>query len=211
MKKNKRSKGRLLVVTGYSGAGKDSIIDLLIARLPHMRRLVTCADRPVRPGEVHGVHYYFVSPEELDRMDARGELVEKPLTYGVSRKATPRHEFESVLKGKSLIWRIESSLAAHVASGRFFEEQFPGEKGKNLRKLTTVLFITAGKRDLILRRKRRDGKDYNPKDFSKRDRQDKDVLAKYGGVFENIIVNEENRLDEAVKAILKLIKIYPIT
>lgn len=210
-KQNKKPKGRLLVVTGYSGAGKDSVIDLLIDQLPHFRRLVTCADRPARPGEIHGVHYYFVNPEEMDRMHSAGELVEKPLTYGVSRKATPRHEFESVLRGESLIWRIESSLAAHVASGGFFDEQFPKQKGKMLREMTTVIFITASKKDLLLRRRRRDGKHYNVKDFAKRDGQDKAILAKYGKVFGNIIENEENRLSETVDKVLKLIKTYPIT
>lgn len=201
-------KEKLLVVSGLSGSGKDSVIEELLKRNSSFRRLITCADRAPRPGETHGVHYYFVTPEELDRMHANGELVEKPLLYGTSRKATPKAEFKKIVSGQtSLIWRIESSLAAHVASGKFFEEQFSTQEGSVLKESTTVVFITAKREVILARRKKRDGEKFDLEDFNKRDRQDQLILEKYGHLFKHIIENREGELGNAVDQILKLIAI----
>ena len=195
-----------MVVTGLSGSGKDTVIEKLLEKQTSFRRLVTCADRPPRPGEIHGVHYYFVSANELDRMHKNRELVEAPLTYGTSRKATPKKEFLKIIEdGESLIWRIESSLAAHVASGRFFEEQFnPGERTV-LKKSTTIVFLTADKEDLDKRRKARDGKDYNSEDFAKRDKQDEQIMKDFGHLFTNIIENKEGEIEETISKIERLL------
>jgi guanylate kinase len=200
-------KGKLLVVTGFSGAGKDAIIDTLVEKKTSFRRLITCADRDPRPGEIHGVHYYFVKSGEMDRMHREGELVEKPLLYGTSRKATPKKEFKKIItEGASLIWRIESSLASHVASGKFFEEQFSEDECLILKESTIVTFITADKNDLVLRRRKRDGSKYNPNEFAKRDEQDALILKKYGHHFKNIIENKEGKIEKAVEKIMKLLE-----
>lgn len=200
-------KEKLLVVSGLSGSGKDSVIEELLKKNRSFRRLVTCADRAPRPGEIHGVHYYFVTPEELDRMHREGELVESPLEYGTSRKATPKAEFKKIISGEaSLIWRIESSLAAHVASGKFFEEQFSVQEGSLLKESTTVVFITAKREIILARRKKRDGEKFNIEDFNKRDRQDQLILEKYGHLFKHIIENKEGELSHTVDQVLKLIE-----
>ena len=140
-------------------------------------------------------------------MHALGELVEKPLMYGTSRKATPKKEFRRVIEEDvSLIWRIESSLAAHVASGHFFDEQFAPEDSTILKRSSTVVFLTAKKHELASRRKRRDKEKYNPKEFAKRDFQDKRILAKHGSFFKNIVENREGEIDATVEAVIKLLK-----
>jgi len=200
--------GKLLVVTGFSGSGKDAIIEEILIRDKSFRRLVTCTDRPPRPGEIHGKHYYFCTSKELSEMYDRHELVEKPLLYGSSRKATPKKEFKKIInEGASLIWRIESSLSAQVASGKFFDEQFSPKDAQTLKKSTTVVFITAPKKTLVSRRKRRDGKNYEPKEFAQRDRQDAAILTKYGRLFSHIVNNEENKLSEATGDIIKLLEL----
>ena len=199
--------GKLLVITGFSGAGKDSVIEKLLEKMPEFKRLVTCADRPPRTGEVHGIHYYFVTSEEMDMMHKNGELAEKPLLYGTSRKATPKKEFLKIInEGASLVWRIESSLAAHVASGKFFDEQFAPQESSVLKSSTTTVFLTAKRPELRKRRKARDGSKYDPKEFAKRDLQDELILAKYGSAFQNIVENEEEKLEETVEKIIKLVK-----
>ena len=69
--KSAKKIGKLLVITGLSGSGKDTIIDEFLSRFPHYRRLVTLTDRNPREGEIEGIHYYFVSPEELDKFRKR--------------------------------------------------------------------------------------------------------------------------------------------
>lgn len=194
------------MVTGYSGVGKDSIIDAFMAKKPHFRRLVTCTDRLPRPGEIDGTHYYFVAPETLDQMHLRGELVEKPLVYGTSRKATPKKEFSKVIyENASLIWRIESSLAASVASGAFYEAQFSEAEAHILKKVSVVVFITAERKAIEERRKRRDAEKYDPKDFAMRDEQDRLILETHGHHFKHIIENPDQKIEVALEKIVNIL------
>lgn len=199
-------KGRLLVISGLSGSGKDAVIEEFLLKRKDFKRLITCADRPKRIGEIHGVHYYFITEREMDELYIKGKLVEKPVKYGTSRKATPKKEFEKIIKtGQNLVWRIESSLASFVATGKFFDEQFPKDKSKYLKESTTVIFIIANKRDVEKRRKLRDGKSYNAKDYTLRDSQDRIIMKKYGHLFNHIIENKDGLLSETVEKIVKLI------
>lgn len=200
-----RQTGILLVVTGISGAGKDAVVDALIAILTTFRRLVTCTDRSAREGEIHGVHYYFLSPEELDHMYELDELVEKPLVYGTSRKATPKREFRKVLEGDNLIWRIDPTLAAHVANGAFFDEQFSPEESAALKAAAVVVFITASPDELATRRQKRDGNKYDPTEYVARDQQDQEFMATHGDKFTVVLQNRDGRLAETVQAVVDLV------
>ena len=67
---------RVLVITGPSGVGKGTLIRGLMERLPELRLSVSATTRPPRPGEQHGVDYYFLTPEEFDRHAQGGDFVE---------------------------------------------------------------------------------------------------------------------------------------
>lgn len=188
-----RRAGTLLVVTGASGAGKDTVAEEVLKHPNllnfNLRRLITCADRSARPGEIHGVHYYFVSPEELDRMHKNSELVENPQPTGSSRKGTPKKEFTNVLSGQSLLWRIDPYLAAHVAKGDFFKEQFGALEGEILRQSTIVISVTSPREVIEQRRKSRDAEKYDPKEYELRDMQEAPSLAtlnRYAVLVENV-------------------------
>lgn len=68
--------GRLIVVSGPSGAGKTTVLKEVFARCPRLVPSVSATTRPPRPGEVHGVDYYFLSPEEFAARRERGEFLE---------------------------------------------------------------------------------------------------------------------------------------
>jgi len=68
--------GRLIVVSGPSGAGKTTVLKEVFARCPRLVPSVSATTRPPRPGEVHGVDYYFLTPEEFAARRARGEFLE---------------------------------------------------------------------------------------------------------------------------------------
>lgn len=67
---------RLTVLSGPSGVGKDSVIELIRARAPRVWLSVSVTTRQMRPYEVDGVHYYFVDRAEFERMVAHGDLLE---------------------------------------------------------------------------------------------------------------------------------------
>jgi guanylate kinase len=84
--------GMVLIISGPSGVGKDTVWKAAHPCLPSFERAITCTTREQRPGEVEGVNYYFVSREEFERMIREDELLEYALVhnkdfYGVPQKS----------------------------------------------------------------------------------------------------------------------------
>jgi guanylate kinase len=99
----------LVIISGPSGVGKDTIIDALRA-LPRSRDyhyVVTCTTRAPRPGEVDGVAYHFVSEERFLAMRDAGELLEANEVHG-RWYGTPRAEVAAALTaGHDVILKID--------------------------------------------------------------------------------------------------------
>jgi len=106
----------LVIVSGPSGVGKDTVIDAL-RRLPSAagyHYVVTCTTRPRRPYEVDGVHYHFLEPDAFDRLRDAGGLLEANLVHG-HWYGTPRDEVRDALrKGLDVILKIDVQGAAVV-------------------------------------------------------------------------------------------------
>jgi guanylate kinase len=86
------------VITGPSGVGKGTLIKGLLERVPGLELSVSATTRPPRPGEVHGRHYHFLSPEEFEERVRRGEFVEHAV-YAGNRYGTLRSELERPARG----------------------------------------------------------------------------------------------------------------
>lgn len=104
----------LVVLTGPSGAGKDSIL----ARLRSLGRpyhfAVTATTRAARPSEREGVDYYFVSPVEFQRMLERGELLENALVYG-HRYGVPKAPIRDAIdRGQDVSFRTDVQGARYI-------------------------------------------------------------------------------------------------
>ena len=113
MDTNKR--GALIVISGPSGAGKTSICDALLKRIPDSQWSVSVTTRPSRGREVDGQHYRFVAPEEFQRMVDHEELLENAVYLG-HRYGTPRAPVEAALAaGQAIIMEIEVQGGAQVA------------------------------------------------------------------------------------------------
>ena len=91
------TKGRLIVVSGPSGAGKTTVLKQVFARCPRLVASVSATTRPPRPGEVDGVDYYFLTPEEFAARRQRGEFLECFEVFGsghwygtLEREVAPR-------------------------------------------------------------------------------------------------------------------------
>ena len=77
-----RTKGCLIVVSGPSGAGKTTVLKEVLARRPSLVLSVSATTRPPRPGEVNGVDYYFLTPDEFAAARRRGDFIECFEVYG---------------------------------------------------------------------------------------------------------------------------------
>ncbi len=101
------SKGRLIVISGPSGAGKTSICNRLLAELPDAVWSVSATTRPPRPGDQPGVTYLFLSRDEFLRRESAGDFLESAEYVG-HRYGTPRAPVEqAILAGRNVILEID--------------------------------------------------------------------------------------------------------
>ena len=83
-------RSRLVVLAGPTAVGKGTVAADVRRTHPEVWLSVSATTRPPRPGEENGVHYWFVSDEEFDRMIAEDDLLEWALVHGQNRYGTPR-------------------------------------------------------------------------------------------------------------------------
>ena len=121
-------KGILIVVSGFSGAGKGTLMRELLSRYPETYALsISATTREPRPGEEDGREYFFISREEFEKMIAKGDRIEYA-RYVENYYGTPREYVEKKLEeGMDVILEIEIQGALKV------KEAFPD---------TLLLFVT---------------------------------------------------------------------
>jgi guanylate kinase len=105
---------RLTVLSGPSGVGKDSVIELIRARAPGVWLSVSVTTRLMRPYEVDGVHYFFVDRPEFERLVAARELLEWAEFAG-NLYGTPRAAVNARLAaGQPVLLKIDLQGARQV-------------------------------------------------------------------------------------------------
>ncbi|MEV0848780.1 guanylate kinase [Streptomyces sp. NPDC049954] len=98
---------RLTVLSGPSGVGKSTVVAHMRKEHPEVWLSVSATTRRPRPGEQHGVQYFFVSDEEFDKLIANGELLEWAEFAG-NRYGTPRHAVaERLENGEPVLLEID--------------------------------------------------------------------------------------------------------
>ena len=109
------TRSRLLVLAGPTAVGKGTVAATVRETHPEIWISVSATTRPARPGEVNGVHYWFVSDDEFDAMIERGELLEWAVVHGAARYGTPRAPVEEALaEGRPAMLEIDLQGARQV-------------------------------------------------------------------------------------------------
>lgn len=174
--------GLLFVVSGPSGAGKDTLVDALRARLPRLRYSVSATTRPPRPGELEGEHYFFLEREEFERRRDAGGFLEWR-EYNGNLYGTPRDFVERTLtQGYDLIMKPEVNGALAVKKG--FSD-------------AVLIFLAPDKFShlrvrLLARRTETNEEIARRLEIAHQEFQ-------FVRNFDYIVINEESRSDEAVK------------
>jgi len=101
------NKGKLFIFSAASGTGKTSLAKALVESTPEVAFSVSHTTRAPRPGEQYGVHYYYVTREEFDRMVANSEFVEYATVFGNSYGTSKQAIEDQVKSGKSVILDID--------------------------------------------------------------------------------------------------------
>lgn len=187
----------LVVLTGPSGVGKDVTLARMRERGLPFHYVVTVTTRAMRPGEVHGSHYYFESRGSYEGMLARGELLENAEVYG-NYYGIPRSQVVDALKsGQDVIMKPD------VQGARKMRELEPG-----------AIFIFLAPPSMeelaerLYRRKTEDTQELERR--LKLARQEMQALCD----FDYVVVNYRERLDDTVDAIHAIIqaekrRVYP--
>jgi guanylate kinase len=112
----------LVIISGPSGVGKDTIIDALRRRRhePEYHYVVTCTTRAKRPGEIDGVHYHFLDRATFAKQRAAGEFLEANYVHK-NWYGTPRRQVrEALASGRDVILKID------VQGAQVVKEKIPG-------------------------------------------------------------------------------------
>lgn len=174
--------GLLFVVSGPSGAGKDTVVDALRERLPRLVYSVSATTRKPRQGEREGEHYFFMDRGEFERRLAGAGFLEWR-EYNGNLYGTPRDFVERTLKeGYDLIMKPEVNGALAI------KKAFPD---------AVLMFLAPDKishlRDRLLARRT----ETNEEIASRLETAYQEF--QYVRNFDYIVINEERRSEEAVK------------
>ncbi len=127
----------LVVISGPSGVGKDTVITELKRREWPFHFVVTATTRPPRPGEADGVDYIFVSMGDFAEMIDRQELLEHAVVYG-DYKGIPKQQVREAIEcGQDVVMRIDVQGAATV---------------KRLAPEAVTIYLTASSEEELVRR-----------------------------------------------------------
>lgn len=177
----------LVVISGPSGVGKDSVIRRMLELQYPFHFVVTTTDRPPRPGEVDGVDYHFVSTVEFETMVADGEMFEHAVVYGQYKGVARKHIRQALITGSDVVMRLDVQGAATIRA------QVPQALG---------IFLAPPSLDALLHRLHR-----RPGD-SQEQRQARVEMAltemERMHEFDYLVVNQEGCLDETVKQVVAI-------
>jgi guanylate kinase len=105
----------VLVITGTSGAGKGTLVQELLRRVPEVALAVSATTRERRPGELDGVHYWFITDEEFDRRLADDDFLEYYAFPWGQRSGTLWSELDRIRDaGKAPLLELEPNGALAV-------------------------------------------------------------------------------------------------
>ena len=179
----------LIVISGPAGVGKDSLIQRMMERGYPVHFVVTATDRPPRPGEVHGIDYFFLTTEEFLRMEREGELLEHAIVYE-QHKGVPKQQIRKALaSGQDVIMRVDVQGAATIH--RMVPE-------------ATMIFMTTFSEEELEKRLCARGGD-SPEQLKKRLAIAREEM-KWLPEFDYVVVNRNGELDQAVDDVAAIIQ-----
>jgi len=179
----------LIVISGPSGVGKDSVVRAMKARRLPFHFVVTATSRSPRPEELPGKDYFFFSKEEFARKINNDEMFEYALVYNDYKGITKKQVRDALASGQDVVMRLDVQGAATVS--------------KLAPQAVLVFLTTKNKRELVRRLKNR--KTDAAEDLSLRIATAQQEL-KRASDFDYVIVNSDGCLEETVETVIAIIR-----
>jgi len=181
--------GLLVIISAPSGAGKDAVIDGLLRALDDARLYVTATSREPRPGEIHGRHYFFYSPQKFREEIEQGNFLEWSVVHG---------EYKGV-RGDAVADALRHSRIVLVK---------PDPQG--MRKLKAVLpealtiFIQPPSLESL--RKRLVGRGTETLESLELRMKNAEIEMAAAPEYDHVVVNDDGKLDDTVRQIAEIVR-----
>lgn len=183
-----RSRPVLVVISGPSGVGKDATLHLMKQNDVSFHFVVTATTRPIRPNEIDGVDYHFISMGDFAEMIEQGELLEYAIVYGDYKGIPKKHLRAALASGRDVIMRIDVQGAATI---------------RKLVPNAVTVFLTAENEDELVRRLQ-ERKTEPPDKLKMRIATARQELKRIVE-FDYVVVNRDLRLQDTVDQVLSII------
>lgn len=105
---------RVFIISGPSGVGKDAVIEQLRRRFPDAFFAVTATTRDRRPGEIDGVHYFFLSEDDFRQRQTEGEFLETATVYGNQYGVLKGPVRAALARGQDVFVKVDVQGAAEI-------------------------------------------------------------------------------------------------
>jgi len=178
----------LIVISGPSGVGKDTVIQRMKERNLPIHFVVTAATRPPRPNEVHGKDYFFYTHDEFAEMIEKGELLEYAIVYNDYKGIPKAQVSDALMSGKDVIMRLDVQGAATI---------------RKLCPDALMIFLTVQDEDEMVRRLQ-ERKTETPEGLKLRIATARQEMTQVTA-FDYVVINREYHLDETVDNIIAII------
>lgn len=179
----------LIVISGPSGVGKDSVLHSMKRRGLQFHFVITVTTRRPRPGETEGVDYFFVSPQRYAEMLKNDEFLEHASVYNDCYGIPKGQIIEAFASGKDVVLRVDVQGAATI---------------RRLCPEAVLVFLMPGtKTELLERLQAR--KTESPQALELRRATALQELERVGE-FDYVVLNGDGQLEETVDDILAIIK-----
>jgi guanylate kinase len=179
----------LIVISGPSGVGKDSVLNRMKEMKLPFHFVVTATTRPRRRGEIEGKDYFFITNDQFAEMIEKDELLEYAYVYN-DYKGIPKSQVRQALaSGKDVMMRLDVQGAATIH--RLCPE-------------AVLIFLTTDDEDELVRRLKKRGTE-SIGDLSMRIAMARQELKRLNE-FDYVIVNRDKHLDETVNTILEIVQ-----
>lgn len=182
-------KGLLVIISAPSGAGKDSSIERLVKKLPDAVVYVTATSRKPRPGEIHGKHYYFYSPEKFREEIEEGNFLEWSMVHG-EFKGVRRDVLGDTLRSHKIV-----IVKPDPQGMRKIKSQLP--------EALTIFIMPPSVESLKRRLDTRGTETPEQREIRLRNAEIEMAAAPE---YDYVVVNEDGKIDETVDQIAEIIK-----
>jgi len=181
------TRGRLVVISGPGGVGKDTVIEALRRQRPRLAYSVSHTTRPARDYERDGEHYYFVSADQFGELLQAGEMIEHARVNGYLYGTSRGPVMEALGEGRDVILKIDVQGAEQV------RRSHPD---------ALFIFISPPDMEELLRRRRGRGSESEAQIEARQRLADEEM--RWAASYDHVIVND--RVERAAENILELLE-----